>query len=205
MTNNPFVISIHDLGRGPGEFKKYDLTIDEHESIGTEALRVAHETSIDLELTLQSVSEGVLATGIAHTEATGECSRCLEPISFDIDEDFVQLFYYEKAGHSKKAPKREGSGKSPKAKAHSGKGSDDKSRDELDEEEAFFIENERIDLDLPVRDALLLNLPVYPLCSEECLGLCPECGLKLADLPSDHAHQKTDIRWAGLEGLDFSK
>jgi 1-deoxy-D-xylulose-5-phosphate synthase len=45
----------------------------------------------------------------------------------------------------------------------------------------------------------------YPLCSEDCLGLCPDCGQKWADLPDEHQHEAIDARWAGLAGLDFKK
>ena len=62
-----------------------------------------------------------------------------------------------------------------------------------------------MDLEPPIRDAVVLYLPINPLCSEECLGLCPDCGQKWADLPEDHQHEAIDARWAGLAGLDFKK
>ena len=194
MKNNPFVVSLHDLLRRPGEMKIANFSIDEHEAIGTEIVSVLPTTSIDIDLRLESVSEGVLATGEVHTEADAQCGRCLENVIFDIDESFVQLFYYLPSAPNK-----------GKKKGGKGDKKEDLTLAELEEEEALFIENDMIDLDLPVRDAVVLNLPLNPLCSEDCLGLCPDCGLKLIDLPEDHSHPKTDIRWAGLEGLDFSK
>jgi len=62
-----------------------------------------------------------------------------------------------------------------------------------------------MDLEPPIRDAVVLDLPINPLCSEECLGLCPDCGQKWVDLPEDHQHEAIDARWAGLAGLDFKK
>ncbi|MDR0417328.1 MAG: DUF177 domain-containing protein [Propionibacteriaceae bacterium] len=57
-----------------------------------------------------------------------------------------------------------------------------------------------IDLEPVVRDALLLDLPLAPLCGDDCLGLCAECGANLNDDPS-HDHGLTvDDRWAGLAG-----
>ena len=67
-----------------------------------------------------------------------------------------------------------------------------------DEDELLEMDGDFIDLDAPIRDALILNLPVNPLCSEDCEGLCQTCGVKWADLPDDHAHAAADIRWAGL-------
>lgn len=194
MKSNPFVVSLHDLQRRPGEMKIANFSVAEHEAIGTEIVAVLPTTSIDIELRLESVSEGVLATGEVHTEADGQCGRCLDNVIFDIDESFVQLFYYKPEAPSKGKHK---GGKSNKK--------EDLTLVELEEEEALFIVNEMVDLDLPIRDAVVLNLPLNPLCSDDCPGLCPDCGLKLIDLPEDHSHPKTDIRWAGLEGFDFSK
>ena len=60
-----------------------------------------------------------------------------------------------------------------------------------------------MDLEPPIRDAIVLDLPVNPLCEPDCLGLCPDCGHKWAMLPEDHAHEVMDSRWTGLAGLDF--
>ena len=62
------------------------------------------------------------------------------------------------------------------------------------------MEGEFIDLEPSVRDAIILNLPLNPLCDPDCPGLCPTCGVKWSELPDDHAHEVTDIRWSGLEG-----
>ena len=57
-----------------------------------------------------------------------------------------------------------------------------------------------IDLEPSIRDAVILDLPIHPLCDPDCPGLCPECGIKWSLLPEDHAHATPDIRWAGLDG-----
>ena len=74
---------------------------------------------------------------------------------------------------------------------------------QFEEDEIRQMDGEDIDLEGPIRDAIILNLPINPLCTPDCPGLCPECGEKWRDLPDDHAHQVTDIRWAGLEGLEL--
>jgi uncharacterized protein len=52
-----------------------------------------------------------------------------------------------------------------------------------------------------IRDALVLELPFQPLCSDDCPGLCPECGASLKEDP-DHSHDAPiDPRWAGLAAL----
>ena len=69
------------------------------------------------------------------------------------------------------------------------------------EEDALFIVNEYIDLEQPMRDAVVLELPFTPLCRPDCSGLCLVCG---ADLNADpeHGHGATiDPRWQKLAGL----
>jgi uncharacterized protein len=75
--------------------------------------------------------------------------------------------------------------------------------DDLGEDDELMMEGDIMDLEPPIRDAIVLDLPINPLCSDQCLGLCPECGGKWAELPADHAHEVIDARWAGLNGLDL--
>ncbi len=76
------------------------------------------------------------------------------------------------------------------------------------DEDALFVVDDLIDLEICLREAVVLNLPFQPLCSEDCLGLCPECGIDLNE-NQDHSHgEKIDPRWEGLadlaKGLDQS-
>ena len=71
---------------------------------------------------------------------------------------------------------------------------------EVDDEEASRIEDEMIDLEPLLRDAVVLDLPFTPLCRPDCAGLCPTCGVNLNREP-EHSHDDTiDSRWAGLAG-----
>lgn len=75
---------------------------------------------------------------------------------------------------------------------------------EVDEYESLIVD-ESVDLEVPLRDAVVLDLPFMPLCSEDCLGLCPECGANLNDDP-DHEHELVvDPRWSKLVGLDVEE
>ena len=58
-----------------------------------------------------------------------------------------------------------------------------------------------MNLEAPIRDAIVLALPINPVCDEDCEGLCPECGQKWAELPAGHAHEQVDSRWSALKGL----
>jgi uncharacterized protein len=70
-----------------------------------------------------------------------------------------------------------------------------------EDEEMARMEGDLLDLEPVLRDAVVLALPLTPLCREECSGLCVDCGERLDDLPDDHGHAAPDPRWAELEGL----
>lgn len=70
-----------------------------------------------------------------------------------------------------------------------------------DDEETYPLSGEQLDLAPLVRDALLLALPLAPLCRPDCAGLCPICGADLADGPCGCEHAPTDPRWAVLDDL----
>jgi uncharacterized protein len=65
-------------------------------------------------------------------------------------------------------------------------------------EDDFTVVEEQIDLEQIIRDEVVLSLPFQPVCSPDCQGLCPECGVKLQDNPG-HAHEEqVDARWSEL-------
>lgn len=57
------------------------------------------------------------------------------------------------------------------------------------------------DIGQRVREAILLELPLKPLCSDTCLGLCPMCGTNLNESECDCRPDKTDERWESLRHL----
>ena len=70
-----------------------------------------------------------------------------------------------------------------------------------EDEDTGRIEGERLDLEPALRDAVVLALPLTPLCDADCGGLCAQCGQRLDDLPEDHGHSTADPRWAALAAL----
>ena len=75
---------------------------------------------------------------------------------------------------------------------------------DLDIDDAFFLVGDYLNLETPIRDAIVLALPINPLCDEECEGLCVTCGEKWELLPDDHAHEVIDARWTGLANWEGS-
>jgi uncharacterized protein len=165
--------------------REYELTVSDHEGLGFDVLSIEKDEPIYIDLKIESVSEGVLASAHIQSVAVGECGRCLEKLEFDIDEDFQELFEYEKDTRQK-------SKKDKKSK---------NDEDEEDELEVRQMDGDEIDLDGPIRDAIILNLPLNPLCKPDCQGLCPDCGEKFEKLGADHKHEKIDARWAALGDL----
>ncbi len=137
-------------------------------------------SEIALDLRLESVMEGVLITGTARATMSGECGRCLEPVASPIEVEFQELYSYRDQGPSRGASQ-------PVA---------DDDKDELP-----VLVDDLVDLEPLLRDAVVLELPMTPLCSDDCAGLCVDCGERLADLPDNHSHDAVDPRWAALAEL----
>jgi uncharacterized protein len=72
---------------------------------------------------------------------------------------------------------------------------------DAEDDEAGRMEGDLIDLEPVLRDQVVLALPFQPLCTDDCPGLCPECGVRLADEPGHKHEDGVDPRWAALGGL----
>jgi len=72
----------------------------------------------------------------------------------------------------------------------------------VDEAFDYTVIDEHVDLEPVVRDAVVLSLPFQPVCQEDCLGLCPQCGVRLLDNPGHEHEAPVDSRWAALAGLE---
>ncbi len=180
---NEFKLNTFQLRRRAGEMKEYELDITVLERIGVDLVSIPVGGVIEVDARLESVAEGILLTAAIFAKATGECIRCLDPIEFEVDRKIQELYYYE-------APLTD-------AKNSTGNG-------ELEEDDELIMEGDLMDLEIPIRDAIILSLPVNPVCNLDCQGLCPECGLKWLELEPDHTHKVVDLRWASLEGLKLN-
>jgi uncharacterized protein len=175
------VFDTHELGRRPGAMKKVSREVPAPKDFGIAGvIWVPEGASVRLELRLESVMEGVLVTGTAHAPVTGECVRCLEPVERELDADYQEMFSYPDA--ATRTARRDEAG------------------DDAEDEDAdtFYLEDDLFDLQPVLRDAVVLALPMQPVCRDDCPGLCATCGVRLADDP-DHHHEATDIRWAALQ------
>ncbi len=172
----------HELGRRPGALQRISRSVAAPVDLGLKGvIGVPEGAPVELELRLESVMEGVLVTGTARASAEGECVRCLEPVGRELEADFQEMFSY---------PETDDRGR-PKAEP---------AADAEDDEDMLFLEDGLFDLESVLRDAVVLALPLQPVCREDCPGLCPECGFRLQHDPGHH-HEAVDIRWAALQGL----
>lgn len=69
------------------------------------------------------------------------------------------------------------------------------------DEDALLLDGDLIDFGPLVRDAIVLGLPLNPVCDPDCEGLCPECGARMAEAGPEHRHEQLDPRWEALAGL----
>ncbi|MGW1885351.1 YceD family protein [Streptomyces sp. NPDC001970] len=182
---DPLVFDTHELGRRPGALQRLSRSVAAPKDFGIEGvIGVPEGAPVELELRLESVMEGVLVTGTARATVEGECVRCLEPLRQEVAADFQEMFSY---------PDADDRGR-PKAEPVD---------DAEDDEDRLFLEDGLLGLEPVLRDAVVLALPMQPVCREDCAGLCSECGINLNDEP-DHHHDAVDIRWAALQGLTGS-
>jgi uncharacterized protein len=165
----PLVLDTRELGRRPGAQRKLRLSVPAPAGLGTDVLGVAAGTTLELQVRLEAVVEGILASGVAQARLVGECVRCLEPIEQTLEVDFQELYAFAES--------------------------------DAEADEASRLEGDLLDLEPVIRDSVVLALPFQPVCTDDCPGLCPRCGIRLADDP-DHQHEaQIDPRWAALAAL----
>ncbi|MGK5443740.1 YceD family protein [Micromonospora sp. URMC 105] len=171
---SPLVLDTRDLPRRPGALRTVKRVAPAPADLGVELIGVPEGADLDLDLRLESVSEGVLVSGTISGPVQGECGRCLRQINDSVVVNVQELYAYENSATD----------------------------ETTDEDEVGRMQGDLIDLEPALRDAVVLTLPTNPLCREDCPGLCPECGVHWDDLPADHSHQQIDPRWAGLSQLN---
>jgi uncharacterized protein len=169
---SPMVVDITRLGRRPGSMVTLRDTVPSPSRIGVELVAIEPGAPMELDLRVESVSEGVLVTGTVTAPTVGECARCLTPLQGRIEVALTELFAYP----------------------------DSTTEATTEEGEVGHVVDNTIDLEQPIIDAVGLELPFSPVCQPDCPGLCPDCGVSLAAEPG-HQHDHIDPRWAKLTDM----
>ena len=122
----------------------------------------------------------VVLRGNLRTKAAVACGRCLKPVGLPIEVEFAERF----------------------TPAVSWK---DEEQHELSEEDLDLsaFDGEGVDLDDLVKEEIMLAMPAVMLCTEECKGLCPNCGADFNEASCDCATKQIDSRWEKLKDLKF--
>lgn len=135
--------------------------------------------SLTMELTIQHSDQEYFCTGEIKAESTLECSRCLNSFieSLSVRTDFII-----------KSDDNELSGRDNSI---------------IDDEVYVYFKGTglSVEIDEPVRQAIILALPLHPLCSDSCKGLCAKCGGNLNSGSCGCKIEKIDSRWEGLKDL----
>lgn len=156
---------------GPGSARSETRTAPAPADLGAGMVHVPQGADMRVDAQLEGVSDGVLVTATVTAPLAGECARCLDPFSSQLTVRFQELF------SSEGAPADAG---------------DQAGQDE------YLLDGDILDLEPALRDAVVLDLPPSPLCRPDCPGLCPDCGVRLADAGPDHGHASTGGPWAAL-------
>ena len=165
MPTSPYVVNVSPLIQKPGMMRELELDITVPERIGEGLLYFDRGAELELDLRLESLHDGILATADVRGTLTGQCGRCLQDISEPWSGRFAELFGLQ-----------------------------------ADESLVYAVEEEAVDLEGPLRDTVVLDLPFQPLCDPDCLGLDPATGEKLTE-PLPEPEPPIDPRWAQLQQL----
>lgn len=136
---------------------------------------------IDGRVHLGRTNRGLLVAADFTTTLATQCARCLReltlPLAFEIHDEAL-----------------------PSIDFHSGRALALAAEDE----EAGVIvidQHHELDLEGPIREAILMALPIAPLDREDCPGLCIVCGLPLDEGTHDHPDDDIDPRLEALRGF----
>ena len=145
-------------------------------------LRVGDVSVVDgrvvVDLEAEARGAEVVVTGSVRAGWSGDCRRCLEPVVGEVDLRVHEVMASDEPGRS--AP-------------------------EAGDADVYLLGGDEADLEPVVRDAVLLALPLSPLCADDCVGPDPEW-LPSAGSPLEMGDGPVgDPRWAALDVLRFDE
>ena len=183
--DSPWAVSVAQVASRPGQSKEIDATFPAPSGIGDEIVSVVGS--------FDSIVDGLILNARISAPVHAECTRCLKPIQRDWTVNVTSFFPYEDKSAAGKGGKAGKNGKEEEVDIIAGE-------DEAEDTYPLLDGGAWADLEALLRDTLVEELPLQPLCKPDCKGLCSQCGIDLNENP-DHQHDMTDIRFAALEGL----
>jgi uncharacterized protein len=138
---------------------------------------------LKVDLVLESCPDGIHVKGTIKGHIPLQCTRCLEEYHQAVDIKVSEFYRRRDLPLVSEA------------------GEELPEEMEVPEEDAYLIDEGRIDLNTMVNDLVLLSFPIKRLCSEECKGLCPVCGRNLNEGECGCERGKRDPRLEVLRDL----
>jgi uncharacterized protein len=139
------------------------------------ASRVPPGAEVGIDAVLEVVNGGIVVIGTVTAPWIGECRRCLVEVTGELVIEVREIYQPRTQGEEAASIEAE--------------------------EETYPLLGDQLDLMPLARDAVLLHLPLAPLCRDDCAGLCPTCGADRNDGPCGCQPGDRDPRWATLDGL----
>jgi len=155
------------------------------EALGDDHGAVVDGGSVDVELTADGST--VYVQGAIRGTVAIACSRCVAPVAVRFDER-VRVTYVPA---DEVAPAGDGEAAAT---------DDDGVELTADELDVFPHDGELVDLAPLVREQFVLAVPFAPVCKDDCLGLCPQCGVD-KNLETCACTRPADPRFAALAGV----
>lgn len=171
MTTDPWLVPITTLRRSLGN-RRHEQRAGRVGELRVADSRVPEDAEVEADAVLDSVDGGVEVAATIRAPWAGECRRCLKPVGGTLRSEVREMYRPRPPGEP---PDQD--------------------------EETYPLSGEMLDLRPLLRDAILLDLPIAPLCREDCQGLCPSCGSDLNDGSCGCQPAPPDPRWAVLDVL----
>ena len=193
VEDSPWAIPVAQIASRAGQSKPIDADFPAPSGIGDSIVGIKEGEPVHVSGQFDSIVDGLIFTGRLDAPFVSECTRCLKPIQHDWTVNVTSFFPYEDKSAAGKGGKAGKNGKEEEVDIIAGE-------DEAEDTYPLLDGGAWADLEALLRDTLVEELPLQPLCKPDCKGLCSQCGIDLNENP-DHQHDMTDIRFAALDAL----
>lgn len=211
------VVDTRELDRRPGSTRHLHRTVDAPAGLDVPSAQVAVGSPLVLDVTVDSIVDGLWISGTAGVTVTAECVRCLDEVSSQLSAELAALYVNPavepergRDGTRDRGADRRSDRAGDRRSDRAGDRRTDRAGDrhtagrvglepddDSDGDTVFALDGDLLDLEQVVRDAVVLALPLRPLCREDCPGL----RLDGSRADPDEDGGPVDPRWAALAAL----
>lgn len=189
--DSQWAVSVAQVASRAGQSKPIDAVFPAPSGIGDDVIGVTEGADVRVSGSFDSIVDGLILSARINAPVHAECTRCLKPIERDWGVYVTAFFPYESATAGRNGK----NGREEKGEVEIIAG-----EDESEDTYPLLDNGAFADLEALIRDTLVEELPLQPLCRPDCRGLCSQCGADLNEDP-DHHHDVVDNRFASLAAL----